>query len=306
MLKSNPPFDPETGEILEAPPVAEAPGARPAQAQSLHPTIETPPAAPGTEAPEATNSPDLAPDETRPANNQPAEKGAARARAPRPRPPANADELGEAVREAQAQLAEAGSTGPFARDPYRIALAGLSVTIGVFPRFVRRIEGSISGVVGELTELVRAMRHPLTEAERAILTREVVSTIDRAAQESLRSAATAIPRSIDRRSLALVAAALSSSLAIVGSGAFFAGRWSATEEARAWVAAQRADITLAAETLASLPVAEAHAWSQLVRANPAIREALGKARDRGADPAGRPYGAVPLWLGLARIPPTTR
>ncbi|MFC0389151.1 hypothetical protein [Muricoccus vinaceus] len=306
-MRSDPPFDPETGEILDAPPVVEAQGTRPVQppAPSLPPTIEAAPLKPGAEAPEDAAAPDASAGEAGPASKQPAEK-AGKARVPRARPPANADELGEAVKEAQAQLAEAGSTGAFARDPYRLALAGLSATIGVLPRFARRVEGSFSGVVGELTELVRAMRHPLTEAERAILTREVVSTIDRAAKESLGSASLALPRAIDRRSLALVAATLSVSLAVVGGSAFFAGRWSATGEARAWVASQRADISLGAETLASLPVAEAQAWSQLIKANPAIREALSKARDRGSDPAGRPYGAVPLWLALARTPPIGR
>jgi hypothetical protein len=37
------------------------------------------------------------------------------------------------------------------------------------------MESAFNGVVGEFTESARAMRHLLTEAERAILAREFVS-----------------------------------------------------------------------------------------------------------------------------------
>lgn len=302
-MLTDPPHDPVTGEILE---ILDSPVAAAPEPEALAATHAPNPVADATldartPPAEATNDPQQQP----PENALPG-KAPAKPRPPRVRPPVSADELGEAVSEAQAKLLEAGSTGAFARDPYRIALAGLSVTIGVFPRFVRRIENAFSGVVGELTDLVRAMRHPLTETERAILTREVVSTIDRAARDSIGTAASALPRAIDRRSLALVAATLSVSLAAVGVGAFYAGRSTATQEARTWAAAQRADLTLGSETLAGLPVAEARAWSQLIRSNPAIREALSKAKDRGADPSNRPYGSVPLWLDIARTPPIGR
>lgn len=275
------PHDPETGEVLAAP-------------------LPSGPAEAPTPPPEAAAGPPEVPAPPEPAKPTP------KPRAPRARPPGNADEMDTAVAEAQAQLAAAGATGVLGRDPYRLVLAGLSATVGIFPKVVRRIEASVSAVVVELGGLVRAVRHPLTDAERAAFERGVTETIDRAARDILPGVIGALPTAINRRSLALVIGGTSLAVAVVGIGAFFAGRASAAGEARAWTAAQRADLALATERLTNLPVAEARMWAVLIRANPAVREAVAKAQNRHADASGVPYGAVPLWLAEQRTPPAGR
>ena len=212
------------------------------------------------------------------------------------RPPGHAGEIAAVVAEAQAKLAEAGNTGAMGRDPYRVALAGLSVTIGVFPTIVRRIEDALSSTVVELWKLVQAVRHPLSEDERAILRREVVQAVDQAARERLGDAAEGLQRAMNLRSLALIGAALAVSWATVGVGAFFGGRASAKLEAEMWVAAQRADIAFSDGRVAALPLEDARAWLGLIRANPAIREALSKAQNLHTNPGGQISGAVPMWI----------
>lgn len=222
------------------------------------------------------------------------------------RAPADSSEIAAAVAEAQEKLARAGGEGAFARDPYRIALAGLSVTVGVFPKVVRRIEDALSGVLTELSALVRTVRHPLTDAERAALQRDVVDAVRGSARETMSAAVAEIPRAMNLRSLALVAGGGVLALALVGVGSFYAGRESVRAETAAWAAAQRADLTFAQETLKSLPVGDARLWAMLIRANPAPREAVAKATSRQVDASGRPAGLVPLYLGEARTALITR
>lgn len=223
------------------------------------------------------------------------------------RPPTGSGEIGAAVAEAQRQLEEAGSAGAFARDPYRLALAGLSATIGTFPPVVRRIEGAVSSVVVELASLVQAVRHPLTDVERAALRRDVVEASRAGGREGVASAAAAIAasaRAADRRTLALGFGSALLAVVITGAGCFWAGRSLAEDAAATRIRAERAEITLAQESL-NLPLTEARAWLRLIRANPAIREAVSKAQNRQTSGAGQPFGLVPLWLDAMRTPPQT-
>lgn len=219
--------------------------------------------------------------------------------------PASSDELEEAVTEAQRQLAEAGGAGAFARDPYRLVLAGLSAALGVFPKLVRRTEGSVSSVVAELGRLASAVRHPLTDAERATLRREVVEAVGESARQAMPAAAVQLVQAARAKERATVAAAFAAvvvAICGVGAGAYYAGRSSARAEAIALIAAERARLE-GLQDGPALPLAEATAWATLIRANPAIRQALGQARDRQTSPSGQPYGLVPLWLGLPVLPP---
>lgn len=253
----------------------------------------------GAETPKAVDIPPEAPEPPQgvPTGQSAPPKPASSSKSPgKTRSPGHAGEIAAVVAEAQAKLAEAGNTGAMGRDPYRVALAGLSVTIGVFPTIVRRIEDALSSTVVELWKLVQAVRHPLSEDERAILRREVVQAIDQAARERLGDAAESVQRAMNLRSLAGVGAVMAVSLAIVGIAAFFGGRASARLEAEMWVAAQRADIAFSDGRAAALPLEDAKAWLGLIRANPAIREALSKAQNLRTNPGGQISGAVPMWM----------
>lgn len=299
-----PPHNPETGEILTQPTIA--PPAPPAEetGEALWKKAAREEAARAEGA--AVPAPAAPPPAAAQAAEKPAEKPTPRPRTARPRP-SSTDELEGAITEAQGKLDEASSAGAFARDPYRIALTGLSLTIGVFPSLVRRIETRFSALSAEVAAGVRSLRHPLTDAERAAVQRDVVD----AAREGVKNATSGIAdglaaeaRAKLTRQVAMAFGAAVLAVAAAGVGGYYGGRSSAQAEVQAWVAAQRADLTLADETLRGLPVAEARAWANLIRANPAVREALAKAKDRGTDPAGRPYGALPVWLDVARLPPT--
>jgi hypothetical protein len=216
------------------------------------------------------------------------------------KPPANADEIEAAVAEAQTQLAEAGSSGVLARDPYRLALAGLSVTIGVLPKVVRRIEGALSGVVVELGGLVAAVRHPLTQAEREALRRDILETT-RASVSGAAADVARLARARDRRSLAVAFAGGMAALAITGGGAYWTGRISARAEAAAQVRAERADVAFAQEHV-TVPLETARLWLRLIRANEDPAAAIAQAKQVGAEKDGRRFAAVPLWLDPQTVP----
>lgn len=269
------------------------------------PAGEAPPPPPpeaGGDAAAAVASPPAAPpdDMRRQARRVQAGKTAPPAR----RAPANADEIEAAVQHAQADLATAATSSWMARDPYKLVLAGLSSTLGVLPKVVRRIEGALSGVVTELAELVRAVRHPLTDVEREALKRDILDTT-RAGISGAASDVLTLARAKDRRSLALAFVGGLATVVVAAGGAYWFGRASARAEAVALLQAQRAEIALAQERLV-LPLPAARAWLRLMQANTDPADALAKAMHAGADKDGRRFAAVPLWLDPQTAPPVPR
>lgn len=210
------------------------------------------------------------------------------------KPPADSNEIERAVLEAQEELKRAGGEPPFSRDPYRLVLAGLSVTLGVFPKVVRRIENALSGATSQLSALVETVRHPFTDEERGALRREMKEAVRAASKESAVEIASAA-RATDRRSLALAFGGGMLALALTGVAAFFAGKWSARDAARAEIAAARAELDIGQQRVSMAP-AHAQMWQRLWLANPDIVEAVRRAQNVTADQTGRRAGAVPLWL----------
>ena len=196
--------------------------------------------------------------------------------APPPDDPPAANELQAAVDEAQARLAEAGDAPEMRRDPYRIALAGLSLTIGALPRTVQAWE--------EAVEKVIAARHPLTPEERADLARALVEATKDGAYEGTRKEAARMIRRLDhtvavRMGLYVGAAFVAGSLLTAGAFAYFgAGPFNPDAQAGA-------------------------AWRELVRLNPDPSPLLAAGEGR-TDRTGRRYHAgVSLWMDPSPPPP---
>lgn len=290
----------------EPPPVPRAPGDMREFAETLTKKAKprvNPPAARPEPAPEPSPPP-VATTAPAPAETPPAP--------PEARPPATGSEISAAVAEAQQQLAAAGGAGAFARDPYRMVLAAQSVTLGTFPVLVRSIETTVGGVAEELGKLAHAVRHPMTDTERATLRRDVVEAARAggtegmtAAAAQIAAAARATDRATDRRTLGIALAGAMVALAAVGIGGVYYGRSGALTEAAALRAAERADLVLAQESI-TLSVADARAWAQLIRANPSVRENLARTQNRQTDAGGQPSGLVPLWLEPRRVPTAGR
>lgn len=220
------------------------------------------------------------------------------------KPPANADEIERAVLEAQEELKRAGERPPFSRDPYGLVLAALSVTLGVFPKVVRRTEGAVSTTAAELARLVEAVRHPFTEEERAAVKRDMVQ----ATRDGARAGAEDIARCAraqDRRSLAAAFAGGMLALAAMGMGGFAVGRGSGRAEASAAAAALKTELEIGQQRVSMTP-AQAAVWVRLWQANPDIAEAVRRAQNVTADAGGRRGGAVPLWLDPAGPPQQAR
>lgn len=102
-------------------------------------------------------------------------------------PPANSDELADAVAEAQAEIAAAGEHPAMQREPYGRTLAGLSATLAVFPKMMLRMERAVSEA-----------RHPLSPDERAEHMREVVSAAKDGADAGAQRGAAKVVRRIDK------------------------------------------------------------------------------------------------------------
>jgi len=222
---------------------------------------------------------------------------------PQPSPPANADEIAQAVAEAQAELAAAAATEAFARDPYRLVLAGLSVSLGALAKIVRRMEDALGNTIVSLEHLEQSARHPLTPAERRSLMQEIRKEIReeiRTSQnETRRAAAAEFTREVwsrNLRTLGIVAVGVLVALVSV----YFSGRQSLRAETEARIAAQRAEIEVAGQRL-SIPPAQARVWLRWMQANENPAEAERRAVVQ-VDAAGRHMAAVPLWLDPQGVP----
>ena len=99
------------------------------------------------------------------------------------------DELLEAVTATQADLALAASSPSLQRDPYRVLLAGLSGTLGVFRLSVSRWERAVAQVI--------AARDPLPPADRAALQAELTHATEAGAYRAMRAEAARVVRVLD-------------------------------------------------------------------------------------------------------------
>ena len=186
-------------------------------------------------------------------------------------------DLEAAVANAQAHLAEAGNSFEMQRDPYRLALAGLSLTVGLLPQTTRRWDAAVQDVI--------AARHPLTPEERAELAGKLVEATERGAFQATRKEAARMIRRLDRD--------LAVRMGAIVSGAFIAG------------------CVLTVGVLAYFdggpfrPDVESGAvWRELVQVNPDPRPALAAGSIRTDPTTGRRYYAgVSLWLDPSRPPP---
>ncbi len=188
-----------------------------------------------------------------------------------------AGELEAAVAEAQAMLAEAGESPEMRRDPYRVALAGLSLTIGALPRTVRAWDEAVKDVI--------AARHPLSQEERTDLARAVVEATKEGAYEGTRKEAARMIRRLDhtvavRMGLYVGAAFVAGCVLTVGALAYFTG------------GPFRPDVEAGA------------AWRELVQLNPDPRALLAAGEVRTDRATGRRYYAgVSLWMDPSPPPP---
>ncbi len=198
--------------------------------------------------------------------------------APPPDDPAPAaGELEAAVAEAQAKLAEAGESPEMRRDPYRVALAGLSLTIGALPHTVRAWDEAVKDVI--------AARHPLSQEERADLARALVEATKDGAFEGTRKEAARMIRRLDhtvavRMGLYVGAAFVAGCVLTVGALAYFTG------------GPFRPDVEAGG------------AWQELVQLNPDPRPLLAAGEVRTDRATGRRYYAgVSLWMDPSPPPP---
>ena len=191
--------------------------------------------------------------------------------------PLDASELETAVAEAQAKLAQAAASKAMRHDPYQHVLCGLSGTLGVLPKVVRRWEEAVEDVI--------AARHPLTQEERADLVRELVEATKDGAYEGTRKEAARMIRRLDRN--------LAVRMGLCVGGAFMAG-CVLTVGVFAYLTAGpfRPDVEAGG------------AWRELVQLNPDPRPVLAAGEVRTDRATGRRYYAgVSLWLDPSRSPP---
>ena len=189
----------------------------------------------------------------------------------------DAGELEAAVAEAQAKLAQAAASKAMRHDPYQYVLSGLSGTLGVLPKVVRRWEEAVEDVI--------AARHPLTPEERADLVRELVEATKDGAYEGTRKEAARMIRRLDH--------GLAVRMGLYVGGAFVAG-CALTVGAFVYLTAGpfRPDVEAGG------------AWRELVQLNPDPRPILAAGEVRTDRATGRRYYAgVSLWLDPSRSPP---
>ena len=97
-----------------------------------------------------------------------------------PPPDATREDLAEAVDAAQEELHEAIRRAELERDPYRFVLGALSMSLGLFPGLMRRMETA-----------AEAARVPMTLEEKAAFRREV--------REGLRQEAGKLAKAVNGR-----------------------------------------------------------------------------------------------------------
>ena len=194
-------------------------------------------------------------------------------------PPAvvTASDLSGAVAAAQEELAQGVQRGDLSRDPYRFVLGALSVTVGLFPQLVERMERAAEGA-----------RVPMSAEEKAAFRRDV--------REGLRVEAGKLASATSRRTALIAGAVMALTAVVSGLGGYLLGRSAESAELRA------ASATIYPALMDGS--ASARVWADAIRRNdlPGLM-----ARCTGAavrmDPSGRQVCSVPLWLDDGRPTP---
>ena len=160
-----------------------------------------------------------------------------------PPPAEGREDLAEAVAAAQEDLHEAVRRAELGRDPFRFVLGALSMTLGLFPQLVARMERA-----------AEAARVPMTPEDKTAFRREV--------REGLRQEVGKLARATSRRTAALVGAAIAGAALAGGAGGFILGR-----------ATTRVDVASLSGAL-SMDAGAVRTWLDLMRANSDPRPAL--------------------------------
>jgi hypothetical protein len=217
------------------------------------------------------------------------------------KPASSADEIATVVEEAQAQIAAAASQAPFDTDPYGTVLAGLSCTIGVLPKVVRRQEDSIStlavrldGFAGKIEAGCGRVAEVAAEAKHPVLAADQVGALAAAAKKGAVEGAWRTARELRMRHIVVAACVAAGSVAVIGPAAWFGGRAAQRTEVAAWAAATRADVAGL-----SLPAADAAAWAKLIRDNPPIGVLLAQAVPIPNERRGKAV-ALSVWTDLPK------
>jgi hypothetical protein len=176
------------------------------------------------------------------------------------------DELQAAIASAQVSLTQACEAAGTAQDPIRLILAGLSDTIGIFGKSIRRWERAVADVVAA-RELSDDDRSALTEAT------------EKGAYNGMRKEAQRMIRTLDRR--------LMVSVGLGVGGAFVLGAVSAI-----------AVLML----IHAGPFSPQEAWRDVTQNNPDPRPAFAAADIRTDRSGRRYYAGLSLWLDPARPP----
>lgn len=182
--------------------------------------------------------------------------------------PATREDLAEAVAAAQEELAQGVKRGELTRDPYRFVLGALSVTLGLFPGLVSRME-----------EAVERARVPLSAEEKATFRRDV--------RDGLRLEAGKLAKATNRRTALLAGAALALAVLVDAAGGYWLGRSSIRE-----------DVT-ALEARLALNPGVSRAWLELMRANPDPWPAIAAAATWQDPATQRRAGEFRLWMDQA-------
>jgi hypothetical protein len=182
------------------------------------------------------------------------------------------DELQDAIASAQASLLQACDAVGTGQDPVRLVLAGLSDTIGIFGKSIRRWERAVADVI--------AARKPVSDNDRA----ELVEAVEVGAYNGMRKEAQRMVRTFDRN--------LAAMFGISVGGAFIVGALAA------W-----ALIAITHWGPYSHDAQSQAAWRDLIRNNPDPRPALSSAEIK-TDRTGRHYYSVRFWMDPAKPPDT--
>ena len=189
------------------------------------------------------------------------------------------DDLIEAVAKVQADLTQAGMTGPMRRDPYRLLLGVQSAMLGVHLKNVHRWERAVADVI--------AARDPLPPEQRAALAASLVEATEQGAFQAMRKEAARMVRTLDR--------ALMLRVALGVGGAYVAGALSVLAVFAFFLLGPFDPATQAA-----------NAWRALIAHNPDPSPSLAAAEVRREPKTGRRYYAgVSLWLDPQLQAPTT-
>ena len=206
------------------------------------------------------------------------------------------EDLSAAIRHAQAELERAVREGGLSRDPMRLPLGALAVTLGA-------IEKLFLATVGQFRTTSEDLDHRLTVAvQRAI------QPTDPGAMERLRIAAArgasqevlALVRAHNRRTALAAGVVLTGSILFAGIVGFCWGRWSAESDIH------ETELTLS-KAFRDGPEA-ASDWANLMTHNDLPTAMASCAGSRVVVQDGRRACAIPLWLDPAkeRGPPPLR